>query len=97
MELPTNVGAYRVLSLVDEGGMGQVLRARHRSEVIAERQGGDVAVKVMHTQLASRPSFRERFEREAEERVMEQDAAVVIQRHWRGRCARVAAGCMLKV
>lgn len=65
MELPTNVGAYRVLSLVDEGGMGQVMRARHRSEVIAERQGGDVAVKVMHAQLASRPSFRERFEREA--------------------------------
>ena len=65
MELPANVGAYRVLGAVDEGGMGRVLRARHRTELIAERQGGDVAVKVMHPQLALKDSFRTRFEQEA--------------------------------
>jgi len=42
-----------------------VLRARHRSEVIAERQGGDVALKLMRREMASRPDFRQRFEREA--------------------------------
>ena len=65
MELPANVGAYRVLGAVDEGGMGRVLRARHRTELIAERQGGDVAIKVMHPQLALKDSFRARFEQEA--------------------------------
>jgi len=45
--------------------MGRVLRARHRTEVIAQRQGGDVAVKVMHPNLAAKPNFRERFEQEA--------------------------------
>ncbi len=53
------------MGLVDKGGMGRVLRARHRTEVIAQRQGGDVAVKVMHPNLAAKPNFRERFEQEA--------------------------------
>ncbi len=45
--------------------MGVVLRARHRSDVIAERQGGDVALKLMRGEMASHSDFRQRFEREA--------------------------------
>ena len=59
------VGAYRLLGLIGEGGMGAVYRGRHRSETIAERQGGDVAVKVMHPQYTRNPDYRDRFEREA--------------------------------
>ena len=62
---PSAIGAYRVLAQIGAGGMGVVYRARHRSEVVAERQGGDVAIKVMHPHLAAVPDFRERFEREA--------------------------------
>ena len=61
----TEVGAYRLLGLIGEGGMGAVYRGRHRSETMAERQGGDVAVKVMHAQYARNPDYRDRFEREA--------------------------------
>ena len=61
----TEVGAYRLLGLIGEGGMGAVYRGRHRSETIAERQGGDVAVKVIHQQFARNPDYRDRFEREA--------------------------------
>ena len=59
------VGAYRLLGLIGEGGMGAVYRGRHRSETMADRQGGDVAVKVMHPQYARNPDYRDRFEREA--------------------------------
>ena len=45
--------------------MGQVYRGRHRTEAFAERQGGDVAIKVLHAQYASRPEIVERFTREA--------------------------------
>ena len=61
----TEVGAYRLLGLIGEGGMGAVYRGRHRSETMAERQGGDVAVKVMHAQYARNSDYRDRFEREA--------------------------------
>ena len=61
----TEVGAYRLLGLIGEGGMGAVYRGRHRSETMAERQGGDVAVKVIHPQFARDPDYRDRFEREA--------------------------------
>ena len=59
------VGAYRLLGLIGEGGMGAVYRGRHRSEAMAARQGGDVAVKVIHAQYARNPDYRDRFEREA--------------------------------
>ena len=61
----TEVGAYRLLGLIGEGGMGAVYRGRHLSETMAERQGGDVAVKVMHPQYTRNPDYRDRFEREA--------------------------------
>ena len=59
------VGAYQLLSVIGEGGMGVVYRGRHRSRAIADRQGGDVAIKVMHPQYAHNPDYRDRFEREA--------------------------------
>jgi len=63
--LATEIGAYRLLGLIGEGGMGAVHRGRHRSTTLAERQGGDVAVKVMHPQYARDPDYRARFEQEA--------------------------------
>ena len=62
---PSHVGAYRVLSLLGHGGMGSVYLARHQSEPVAERQGGDVALKVMHPHRTHDEEFRKRFEREA--------------------------------
>ena len=61
----SSVGAYGLISLIGEGGMGAVYRGRHRSDTLAERQGGDVAIKVMHPQYARDPGYRDRFEREA--------------------------------
>ena len=62
---PDRIGAYRVLGTVGEGGMGVVYRGRHRSAGIARRQGGEVAIKVLHPRLARNPVFIQRFEREA--------------------------------
>ncbi len=64
-EMLTEVGAYHLLGVIGEGGMGVVYRGRHRSVTLAERQGGDVAVKVMHPQYARNPEYRARFEHEA--------------------------------
>jgi serine/threonine protein kinase len=60
-----SLGAYNILGMVGSGGMGVVYRARHRSAQIAKRQGGDVALKVLHAQYSQDPVFQERFEREA--------------------------------
>ena len=62
---PTSVGSYRITDEIGQGGMGVVYQGRHRSETFASRQGGDVAIKVLHAQYASRPDIVERFEREA--------------------------------
>jgi hypothetical protein len=45
--------------------MGRVYRARHLEEAWAKQQGGDVALKLMHPQVASDPGFRARFMTEA--------------------------------
>ncbi len=63
--VPNQVGAYRILGHIGDGGMGAVYRGEHRSPEIASRQGGAVAVKVMHPHIARNESFAERFEREA--------------------------------
>ena len=64
-DLPAEIGSYRILGLLGEGGMGTVYRGRHRSEPMAARQGGDVCIKKMHGQLARDEAFQVRFEREA--------------------------------
>lgn len=50
---------YQILSLIGEGGMGAVYRARQSGG------GPDVAMKVLHDELIDQPDQRERFEREA--------------------------------
>jgi serine/threonine protein kinase len=60
-----SVGAYRILGELGQGGMGVVVRAKHRTAAIAKRQGGEVAIKVLHAQYAQDEVFRDRFEREA--------------------------------
>ena len=50
---------YQVISRIASGGMGEVFRAR---DSVLDR---DVAVKVLHRNLAGDPGFIERFRREA--------------------------------
>ncbi|MCP4805903.1 MAG: protein kinase [Proteobacteria bacterium] len=64
--LPERLGSYQVLGELGAGGMGRVVRARHVEEGWARRQGGDVAIKLIHPHIASEPGFRERFFAEAE-------------------------------
>lgn len=52
-------GRYRLVSLIGEGGMGQVYKA-HDTEI-----DRDVAIKVLPPELGSEPGYRERFRREA--------------------------------
>ncbi|MCC6525682.1 MAG: serine/threonine protein kinase, partial [Polyangiaceae bacterium] len=51
-------GRYRIEAAIGEGGWGSVYRALCR-------EGGYVAVKLLHTRLAERSVSRKRFEREA--------------------------------
>ena len=53
------IGPYQILSLLGEGGMGQVYRA------IDTRLNRVVAIKMLSERLAGDPAYRERFEREA--------------------------------
>jgi len=59
------IGAYHLLGELGRGGMGVVYRARHRLDSKARQQGGEVALKLMHDQLAGDAEYRARFEREA--------------------------------
>ncbi|SIO89598.1 serine/threonine-protein kinase [Nocardiopsis sp. JB363] len=54
---PTEIGGYRVLRRLGRGGMGTVYLA-------AAPSGRQVALKVVHPDLAEDPSFRQRFARE---------------------------------
>ncbi|NGO74631.1 protein kinase [Streptomyces sp. YC504] len=54
---PRQVGPYRILMRLGEGGMGRVYLGRSPG-------GRTVAVKLVHAPLASTPGFRERFARE---------------------------------
>jgi serine/threonine-protein kinase len=61
MRLPagTTLSVYRVESVIGEGGMGVVYRARDMA------LGRDVALKCLHMNLAGDPEVRQRFVREA--------------------------------
>jgi serine/threonine-protein kinase len=52
-------GKYRVVRMIGEGGMGTVYEGEN------VRIGRRVAIKVLHAEVASRPEFAARFEREA--------------------------------
>jgi serine/threonine protein kinase len=54
---PRQVGRYRLVSFIGEGGMGRVYLGTSAGRIYA-------AVKVMHSHLARDASFRERFRRE---------------------------------
>jgi len=54
------IGPYRVLSVLGEGGMGAVFKARD------ERNGEIVAIKLLASRLANDAEFVERFDREAQ-------------------------------
>ena len=56
----TRLGPYEIVELRGKGGMGEVYRARDT------RLGRDVAVKVLPSELSRDPTFRQRFEREAQ-------------------------------
>jgi eukaryotic-like serine/threonine-protein kinase len=55
----TRLGPYEIESLVGEGGMGEVYRARDT------RLDRAVALKILSPLLAAHPDLRDRFEREA--------------------------------
>ncbi|MEV4835318.1 PQQ-binding-like beta-propeller repeat protein [Nonomuraea sp. NPDC049486] len=54
---PSRIGGYRLLARLGSGGMGEVFLARSRS-------GREVALKLVHADLAGDPEFRARFRRE---------------------------------
>ena len=59
-----DIGQYRILSLIGEGGMGSVYKARHKTERIAQMRG-DVAIKIIKGEYVQNPQLRERFIQEA--------------------------------
>ncbi|HSG99500.1 MAG TPA: serine/threonine-protein kinase, partial [candidate division Zixibacteria bacterium] len=59
LEAGTQLGPYRIDGPAGAGGMGEVYKATDT------RLQRTVAVKVLHTRVASNPDLRERFEREA--------------------------------
>src|SRR5262245_46341818 len=59
VQLGTQIGAYKLLEQVGEGGFGVVIKARD------EKLERVVAIKVLSAELASNPTAKKRFLREA--------------------------------
>ena len=69
---------YRLLEKIGDGPTGVVFRA------IQPRVGRDVAVKIVHEQIASDPAFVRRFEREAQAAAaLEHPQIVPVYDYWR--------------
>ncbi|UFQ18963.1 MULTISPECIES: serine/threonine-protein kinase [Streptomyces] len=56
---PARIGAYRILGVLGEGGMGRVYLGRSEG-------GRTVALKVVRSEIAQAPDFRRRFAREVD-------------------------------
>src|SRR5262245_38078504 len=59
LSVGTKLGPYQIEALIGAGGMGEVYRAKDT------RLDRTVAVKVLPSELSSKPGLRQRFEREA--------------------------------
>ena len=58
---PQQLGSYLLHEELGRGGMGTVYRATHRSSAMSQKQGGSVAIKILHTQYAQDPQFQQRI------------------------------------
>src|ERR687887_1185338 len=67
---------YQVIARVAAGGMGEVFRAR---DSVLDR---DVAIKVLHRNLAGDPGFIERFRREARAAALLSHPNIVAVHDW---------------
>src|SRR5438034_11270408 len=67
---------YQVIARIASGGMGEVFRAR---DSVLDR---DVAVKVLHRNLAGDPGFIERFRREARSAALLSHPNIVAIHDW---------------
>jgi serine/threonine-protein kinase len=57
--IKSNIGKYKIIRLIGEGGMASVYEAEH------EMLGTQVAVKVLNPLLSANAQIRERFRNEA--------------------------------
>ncbi|MEJ7600937.1 MAG: hypothetical protein WKG01_23730 [Kofleriaceae bacterium] len=69
--MPTEIGSYRILCVLGQGGMGIVLLGEHR--VLGRR----AAIKVLHAALASQPEIVQRVFNEARAATAIRDPGIV--------------------
>ena len=78
----TSIGPHEIVALLDEGGMGEVYRARD------PRLNRDVALKVLSDHLTLIPDRLDRFRREAQVRHLRRPAPSGSHQAWRRRPRR---------